>query len=147
MNRPPLLRPRGWRAIAAAAACAPLGGCLAYHVVSAPVKLAVGTAEVAGSVAIGTVKAVGSVAGGAVKLATKLTRAGAVTFVDLATNDVTRVPYREGLTLARASDAAKVRTAQRAVDIVRDGQIVYSATGAAEKSAPLVAGDVVQVGK
>ena len=137
----------GVRGAVGLAACAPLGGCLVYHVATAPVKLAVGTAEVAGNVAIGTVKVVGSVAGGAIKLAARLTQAGAVTFVDLANNDVRRIPWREGLTLAGASDAAKVRMAQRAVDVVRDGKIVYSATNAAEKSAPLAAGDVVQVSK
>lgn len=143
-------RPRRWRAarmILAGVAGALLGGCVVYEVASVPVKVAVGTAEVAGNVAIGTVKVAGSVAGGAIKLAAGLAQAGAVTFVELESNKVTRVPWREGLTLAGASDAAKLRTAQRAVDIVRDRQVVYSAGRDAEKNVPVAAGDVVQVGK
>ena len=146
MNRRPPRR-AGLGPVLLVAACAPLGGCLVYDVASAPVKVAVGTAEVAGSVALGTAKAAGSVAGGAVKLAAGLARAGAVTFVDVAGNNVTSVPWREGLTLAGAGDAANVRTAQRAVDIVRDGRVVYSAANGADKNAPVAPGDVVQLGK
>lgn len=135
------------RMILAGAAGASLGGCLVYDVASVPVKVAVGTAEVAGNVAIGTVKVAGSVAGGAIKLAARLAQAGAVTFVELESNKVTRVPWREGLTLVGASDAAKLRTAQRVVDVVRDGKVVFSAANGAEKNAPLAAGDVVEVGK
>jgi len=140
-------RARGLSAVVAIAAGALLGGCLVYDVASAPVKVAVGTAEVAGSVAVGTVKVAGAVAGGAIKLAAGLAQAGAVTFVDVASNNVTRVPWREGLTLAGASEAAKLKVAQRPVDVVRDGKVVYSGAGGAEKNAPLAAGDVVQVGK
>ena len=129
------------------AACAPLGGCLVYEVASAPVKVAVGTAEVAGSVALGTAKVAGSVAGGALKLAAGLAQAGAVTFVDVASNKVTRVPWREGLTLGGAGDAAKLRIAQRAVDVVRDGKVIYSATNGADQDAPVAPGDVVELGK
>ena len=110
-------------------------------------KVAVGTAEVAGGVAVGTVKVAGSVAGGTIKLAARLARAGAVTFVDVASNRVTRVPWREGLTLAGASDAAKLKVAERPVDVVRDGKVVYSGAAGTEQSPPLAAGDVVQVGK
>ena len=138
------------RVALAAAACAWLGGCLVYEVASVPVKVAVGAAEVAGSVAVGTVKVAGSVAGGAIKLAAGLARAGVVTFVDVANNNqVTRVPWRQGLTLAGASEAAKVRLGQRAVEIVRDGKVVFAAANGVDKNAnaPVAAGDVVQVSK
>jgi hypothetical protein len=132
-----------------AAACAGFGGCLVYDVATAPVKVAIGAASVAGNVAVGTAKVVGSVAGGAIKLAAGLARAGAVTFYDVATNDVRRVPWRQGLTLAGASDEAKVRLGQRPVDIVRDGKVIYSAANGADKNANafVAAGDVVQVSK
>jgi hypothetical protein len=123
------------------------GGCLVYDVASAPVKVGAGTVAVAGSVAVGTVKVAGSVAGSALELAAGLAKAGAVTFVDVASNKVTRVPWRPGLTLAGASDDAKLRVAQRAVDIVRDGKVVYSAADGAAKNASVAAGDVVQLGK
>ena len=131
----------------AVVACAPLGGCVVYHVASVPVNVAVGTAEVAGSVAIGTVKVAGSVAGGTIGFVAGLAKAGAVTFYDVATNNVTRVPWQKGLTLAGASDAAKVGLAQHPVDVVRDGHVVYSAANGAGKNTAIAAGDVVQVGK
>ncbi len=140
-----------WRvAVMAIAVGAPLGGCVVYEVASAPVKVAVGAAGVAGGVAVGTVKVAGSVAGGAIKLAAGLARAGAVTFVDGANNNqVTRVPWRTGMTIASAGDAANVKLVQRPVDVVRDGQLVFSATNGVDKtaSAPVTGGDVVQVGK
>ena len=138
---------RAPRMILVLAACVPLGGCLVYDVASVPVKVAVGTAEVAGSVALGTAKVAGSVAGGALELAADLAQAGAVTFVDVASQKVTRVPWRQGLTLAGAGDAAKLRVVQRAVDIVRDGKIVYSAADSADKNPPVAPGDVVEVGR
>ncbi len=147
-GRPPS-RARWLPALGVAMACAPLGGCFVYHVASAPVKVAVGAAEVAGGVAIGTAKVAGSVAGGTLKLAARLARAGAVTFFDASNNDVKRVPWRPGMTLAGASDAAKVRLSQRSVDIVRDGKVIYSAADGLDKNAtaPLASGDVVQVSK
>jgi hypothetical protein len=136
--------------VLALAAGAPWGGCLIYHVATAPVKVAVGAAEVAGTVAVGTVKVAGSVAGGAIKLAAGLAQAGAVTFVDAANHDhVSRVPWRQGMTLADASAAASVQVAQRPVEVVRGGQVVYAtATGGGLKGAtPVAPGDVVQVGR
>ncbi len=129
---------------------APLGGCLVYDVASAPVKVAVGTAEVAGSVAVGTAKVAGSVTAGAIKLAAGLARSGAVTFVDVAnSNQVSRVPWRQGMTLAAASDAARVPLASRAVAVVREGKVVYTSANVAGSgaNAPIAAGDVVELGK
>jgi hypothetical protein len=133
-----------------AGGCTPLGGCLVYDVASAPVKVAVGTAEVAGGVAVGTAKVAGSVAAGTIKLAAGLARSGAVTFVDVANNNqVSRVPWRQGLTLAAAGDAAKVPLTSRAVNIVRDGKIVFSSANGAgpNASASIAAGDVVQLSR
>lgn len=129
----------------AAGACVSLGGCIVYDVASAPVKVAVGAAGVAGNVAIGTAK----VAGGTIKLAAKLAKAGAVTFFDVATNDVKRVPWQRGMTLAGASEAAKVQLGGRPVDVVRDGKVIYSAANGVGKNAdaPIAAGDVVQVSR
>jgi hypothetical protein len=133
--------------VVAAVACAPLGGCVVYDVASTPVKVAVGTAEVAGNVAIGTVKVAGSVAGGTIGFVAGLANSGAVPFYDIATNNVTRVPWQKGLTLAGASDTAKVGLAQHPVEIVRNGQVIYSAANGAGKNTAIAAGDVVQVGR
>jgi hypothetical protein len=137
---------RAARCLLGAAAVGLLGGCIVYDVVSVPVKVAVGTAEVAGSVAVGTAKLTGALVGGTLKAVAGLAQAGAVTFVDLASDKVTRVPWRAGLTLAGAGDAAKVRVAQRAVDVVRDGKVVYSAAKAPDTGATVAAGDVVRLG-
>lgn len=140
-------RPRALRVVLTVAACAPLGGCLVYHAAKVPVKVAVGATEVVGGVAIGTLKVAGAAAGGAISLAAGLAQAGAVTFADVATNDVTRVPYRKGLTLAGASDAAKVPLARRAVDVVRDGKVIYSAPNGLDKNMTVASGDVVRLGR
>lgn len=142
----------------AAAVGAPLGGCLVYDVVSVPVKLAATTAVVAGEaagavvsttgkVAVSAVRATGSVASGGIESAGRLAVAGMVTFVDVASGSVVRVPWREGLTLAGAGDAAKLRVAQRAVDVVRAGMVVYSTPRASGVGATLASGDVVELGK
>ncbi len=148
MSAPPRSGSRRWQAVLTAAVCAPLGGCLAYEVVSAPVKVGVGAAEVAGTVAVDTAKVAGSVASGAIKLAASVTRSGTVTFVDLARNDaVARVPWQKGLTLAGASMAAKVSLNQRGVNVVREGKIVLSAANGAAANALVASGDVVQMVK
>ena len=140
-------RTRAWCAFVFAVACGPLGGCFVYHVAKVPVDVAVGTVEVAGGVVLGTAKVVGAVAGGTLSLAASLAQTGAVTFFDVASGTVTRVPWREGLTLAGASDAAKLKLASHAVDVVRAGKVVYSAANAAPAAVPIASGDVVQVVK
>ena len=149
MNEASPSRVRRLRIVMAAIACVPFGGCIVYDVASVPVKVAVGTVGVAGNVAIGTAKVAGSVAGGTIKLAAKLAQAGAVTFFDVASNDVKRVPWQRGMTLAGASNAAKVHLGDRPVDVVRDGKVIYSAGNGVAKNAdaPIAAGDVVQVSR
>jgi len=94
---------RGGLLLGAAVATGLGGGCLMTKVVTAPVKLATTTVVVAGEtagavvkttgkVAVGAVRATGSVADGGITAAAKLARAGTVTFVDVATGAVTRVP-------------------------------------------------------
>jgi hypothetical protein len=70
-----------------------------------------------------------------------------VTLVDAATGTMVRVPWTEGLTLAGASQTAKMSVAQRAVDVVRAGKIVYAATRPTGDGAALASGDVVRLGK
>ncbi len=134
-----------------------LGGCLMYHAVTAPVKLAATGVVVAGEtagavvtttgkVATSTVRAVGNVGSGGIDAASRLTEVGMVTFVDAASGAVVRVPWQQGLTLAGASDAAKVSMARRAIDVVRAGKVVYSASRVSGEGAVLASGDVVRVG-
>ncbi len=151
-------RKRWAQGFAAGLASASLGGCLAYQVVSVPVKLAATTAVVAGDtagavvtttgkIAVSAVRAAGNVGSGGIDAASRLAQAGMVTLVDAATTSVVRVPWREGLTLAGAADAARLPVVLRAVDVVRAGRIVYSATRASGDGAVLASGDVVRLGK
>jgi hypothetical protein len=138
--------------------CAPLAGCLAYRVVSAPVKVA-GAAVIAvgetagavvtatGKVAVSAVRAAGAAGSGGLDAASRLAQTGMVTLVDAATGTMVRVPWTEGLTLAGASQTAKMSVAQRAVDVVRAGKIVYAATRPTGDGAALASGDVVRLGK
>jgi hypothetical protein len=138
--------------------CAPLAGCLAYRVVSAPVKVA-GAAVIAvgetagavvtatGKVAVSAVRAAGAAGSGGLDAASRVAQTGMVTLVDAATGTMVRVPWTEGLTLAGASQTAKMSVAQRAVDVVRAGKIVYAATRPTGDGAALASGDVVRLGK
>lgn len=131
-------------------------GCLATKVVTAPVKLAATTVVVAGDAAgavvkatgkvvVGAVRATGTVADGGIAVAAKLARTGMVTFVDVATGAVVRVPWRQGLTLAGGADVAKVRLATQVVQVIRAGQLAYQ-LAQPKVALPLAAGDVVRVG-
>ena len=134
-----ILSPQALSLVLMAVALMTLGGCLAYQVVSAPVKVA-GAAVVAvgetagavvtttGKVAVSAVKAAGAMGSGGLDAAARLGQAGLVTFADTATDTVVRVPWSQGLTLASASQTARVSMAQRAVEVVRAGKIVYAAT-------------------
>ena len=140
------------------AGCAPWAGCLAYRVVSAPVKVAgatvVAVGETAGAVvattgkvAVSAVRAAGAVGSGGLDAASRLAQTGMVTLADAATGTIVRVSWTEGLTLAGASHTAKVSLAQRTVDVVRAGRIVYAATRPTGAGAALASGDVVRLGK
>jgi hypothetical protein len=133
------------------------GGCIATKVVTAPVKLVATTVVVVGEtagtvvkttgkVAASAVRATGSVADGGISAAAKLARVGMVTFVDVATGSVVRVPWRQGLTLAGGAQAAQVQVAARAIQVIRAGQLAYAAKNANTGPLPLAAGDVVRVG-
>jgi hypothetical protein len=128
-----------------------------YKAVTAPVKLAATTVIVAGEtagtvvtttgkLAMSGVNAVGNVGSGGIDAAAKLAQTGMVTFVDASTGTVVRVPWREGMTLAAASGAARIDFARHAVDIVRAGKIIYSATRPSAEGAALASGDVVRLG-
>jgi hypothetical protein len=97
-----------------------LQGCLAYKVVSMPVKLAATTVVVAGETAGAVVtttgklagsgvNAIGNIGSGGIDSAAKLAQAGMVTFVDASSGAVVRVPWRDGMTLAAAGGAARIR--------------------------------------
>ncbi len=134
-----------------------LSGCLAYKVVSTPVKLAATTVIVAGEtagavvtntgkLAVSGANAIGNIGGGGIDAAAKLAQTGMVTFVDVSTGTVVRVPWREGMKLAGAGAAARLDLAKRAVDVVRAGKVIYSATRASGEGAELASGDVVRLG-
>ena len=139
-----------------AAQAAASGGCLAYKVVTTPVKVAAEAVVVTGETAGAAVKATGKVAVSAINAtgrlgsdsidaASRLTATGMVTFVDVGSGVVVRVPWRQGATLASASADARLQLARRAIDVVRAGNVVYSAAKLAAEGPPLASGDVVRV--
>jgi hypothetical protein len=127
-----------------------------YKVASAPVKLAattvVVTTETAGAavkatgkVATSAFNAVGSVGSTGIDSAAKLTETGMVTFVDVATGTIVRVPWRQGATLASASADARLLLARRTIDIVRAGHVVLSSAHPSAGLAEVASGDVVRL--
>jgi hypothetical protein len=133
-----------------------LTGCLAYKAVKTTGELAATTVIVAGKTATTAVKATGRVAnsaisGGGVLTATAidalaaLAQAGMVTFVDVATGTLVRVPWAEGMTLQAGGAAAQVKVAQRSVALVREGKLVYRVAQLKSANPALLAGDVVRL--
>jgi hypothetical protein len=133
-------------------------GCMVVSAVTTPVTLAATTVVVAGKtagavvtttgkVASAAVNAGGSVASDGMESAAKLARAGMVTFVDTAGGPVVRVPWQQGMTLAAASELAKVRAAQESVAILRAGKTVYAAAQNPDVTVPVAAGDVVRLAR
>ncbi len=144
-------------------ACLPLlplllGGCLLARTVYAPVKLAgqtvivvgetAGTAvATTGRIAGAALGATGSVTSGGLNALAALSTAGMVTFVDAASGAIVRVPWQEGMNLYAGTEAAKVRTARKAIDLVRAGRYLYSNLEYSDDAAriPILAGDVVRL--
>jgi hypothetical protein len=137
----------------------PLGGCTAVKVVAAPVKVAAKTVIVAGETAGTVVTTSGRVAKAAVRTSgavtetslasveatAKLARMGTVTFADVASGSVVRVPWKEGITLAAAGQMAKVKMAAKAVEVVRGGSVVSSLSVSAARNLLLRSGDVIRL--
>ena len=143
-------------AIMLAADAAASGGCVAYEVVATPVRLAgdavvvtgktAGAAvKVTGKMAVSAINAAGRVGSGGVDAASRLTTVGMVTFVDVSTGAVTRVPWRTGATLASAGADARVQLARRAIDIVRSGAVVFTSKQPVTSDARVLSGDVVRI--
>jgi hypothetical protein len=133
-----------------------LTGCLAYKVVSTPVKVAAATVVVTGEaasaavtatgkIAISAIDAAGRVGSGGVDAASRLAQTGMVTFVDVGQGTIIRVPWKQGFTIATAGAEARLELARRAVDVVRAGSVVYTASRLAGEGAPLASGDVIRV--
>jgi hypothetical protein len=133
-----------------------LSGCLAFKAAHATGELAATTVIVAGKTTTAAVKATGKVANSAITSSGSLTatgieslaalaQAGMVTFVDVATGAIVRVPWSEGLSLYTGGAAAEVAVAERAIDLVRNGRLVYSAARQLAADPRLEPGDVVRV--
>lgn len=133
-----------------------LSGCLVFKAAHATGELAATTVIVAGKTTTAAVKATGKVANSAITSGGSLTatgvealaalaQAGMVTFVDVATGTIVRVPWSEGLSLYTGGAAAEVAVAGRAIDLVRKGKLVYSAARQLAGNPRLEAGDVVRL--
>jgi len=133
-----------------------LNGCLVCQAVKTTGDLALTSVIVAGKTATAVVKTTGKVAGSAITSSGSLTasgieslaalaQAGMVTFVDVVTGVIVRVPWEQGMTLHAAGAAAEVKVAERAVDLVRGGRLVYTAAKHMQANPPLQPGDVVRL--
>jgi len=131
-------------------------GCLAYKAVKTTGELAATTVIVAGKTATTAVKATGRVANSAITGSGALTattidalaalaQAGMVTFFDVATGTIVRVPWTEGMALYAGGAAAQVKLAQRSVALVREGKLVYRVAQQRLANPALLPGDVVRL--
>ena len=147
---------RVWSGLILGLGCWALSGCLAYKAVKTTGELAATTVIVAGKTATTAVKATGRVANSAltssgaltangIESLAKLAQAGMVTFVDVATGTIVRVPWEAGMTLYDGGTAAQLAVAGRAVDLVREGKLVYQVARKFRGNLALEAGDVVRL--
>lgn len=133
-----------------------LTGCVAVKAVGEAGKLVGTTVIVATKTATTAVKTSGKVASSAIKGSGAVTttsieslaalaQVGMVTFVDVATGTIVRVPWQEGMTIYGGGAAAKVQVAQRAVSLVRGGRLAYASARLSSGNLRLNSGDVVQL--
>lgn len=131
-------------------------GCIVVTAAGAAGELAATTVIVAGKTATTVVKTTGKIAGSAIRSSGSLTAtgieslaklavAGMVTFVDVTTGVIVRVPWREGMTLYAGGELAQVQLAERSIDLVRGGRLVYSAVRHTRADLRLASGDVVRL--
>jgi len=133
-----------------------ISGCVVVHAVGAVGELVGTTVVVAGKTATSLVKATGKVAGSAISSSGSLTaagieslaalaQAGMVTFVDVATGAIVRVPWEQGMSLYGAGALAEVALAKRAIDLVRGGKLVYSVGKQLSKNPTVQPSDVIRL--
>ncbi len=131
-------------------------GCIFYKAAKTTGELVATTVIVAGKTTSAVVKTTGKVAASAITSTGSLTatgieslaalaQAGMVTFVDVATGVIVRVPWQEGMTLYAGGTTAEVALAGRAVDLVRRGKLVYKVAKQRSTNPRLEAGDVVRL--
>jgi hypothetical protein len=127
-------------------------GCIAVVVAGKAVTTTVGvaadvtaaTVRGTGKVAAAAVGASGDVADESVHVAAKLSKTGMVVFFDPKSGAVWEAPWRDGLKLFAAAEAAKIDVALTAVRVIRAGKAFSAASNA---SVAVKSGDVVELAR
>ncbi len=93
------------------------------------------------------VEAAGTLSAASIRSLSKLSVAGMVTFVDISTGTIVRVPWRPGLNVYASSVLAKVAVAQRALAVIRGGRLIYQTVKAlsATRVMAVQPGDVLRL--
>jgi hypothetical protein len=105
----------------------------------------VATVRGTGKIAAAAVGASGDVADESVRVAAKLSKSGMVVFFDPKTGAVWEAPWRQGLKLYAAADAAKIDAAWYATRVIR-GTKSIDAVGQATKL-EVKSGDVIELAR
>ena len=120
-------------------------GELAATTVIVATKTATAAVKTTGRIATSVIGGSGSLTAGSIEALAKLAQAGMVTFVDAATGVIVRVPWQKGMTLYAGGALAEVKVAERGIDLVRGGKLVFAAAKRARANPRLEAGDVVRL--
>lgn len=98
-------------------------------------------------VSASSVRASGSLTATSINRLARMSQAGMITFVDLSTGQVVRVPWRAGLNVYGGSALANLRTAERALAVIRGGRLIYNTVKALAdaRALPLEPGDVLRL--
>ena len=124
-----------------------VGGKVAGSAVVGAGRVAVSGTGASTRVAAASVDAAGNLSAASIRALGQMSAAGMVTFVDVSTGTVTRVPWRSGLNVYGSGVLAKVNVAERALALVRGGQLVYQTAKAlaAARALQVQAGDVIRL--
>ena len=124
-----------------------VGGKVAGSAVAGAGRVAVCGTGAGTRVAAASLDAGGSLSAASIRALSQMAAAGMVTFVDVSTGSVTRVPWRAGLNVYGSGALARIQVAERALAVVRGGQLVYRTAKAmaAARALPVQPGDVIRL--
>ena len=129
------------------------GGCVAVKLAGKAVSTTVGvaadvtaaTVRGTGKVAAAAVGASGDVADGSLRTAVKLAKTGMVVFFDPQTGAVFETPWKEGLQVLAAAEAAKIDPTFAVRRVIRGGKALAAAGPVGTLA--VKSGDVVELGR
>ena len=124
-----------------------VGGKVAGSAVMGAGRVVVSGTGAGSKVTAASVETAGTLSAASIRALGQMSAAGMVTLVDVSTGTVTRVPWRSGLNVYGSGALAKMNVAERALAVIRGGQLVYKTAKAlaTARALQVQAGDVIRL--